>query len=312
MSDIMDNSVKIREMIRKHTASGKNQRAEKIMPAVFSAAALISILTTFGIIAVLVADAYKFFSAVPILEVISTKLAPLAAEPSFGILPLITGTVIISMIAMVVSVPVGLAAAIYLSEYASEKQRKILKPMLELLAGIPTIVYGFFAYSFVTPLLMKLIPNLNAKNALSPGLVMGIMIIPLIASISEDAMSAVPRSLREGATALGSTRFEVSLKVVVPSAISGIIASFVLGVSRAIGETMIVAIASGSSKTFTLDITKSMQTMTSYIVEFTSGDAGSGTTGYYSLYAVGLLLFIFTLLMNMLAHRIARKYREGY
>jgi phosphate transport system permease protein len=213
---------------------------------------------------------------------------------------------------MAVAAPIGLMAAMYLSEFASDKTRRLLKPIVELLAGIPTIVYGFFAYSFVTPLLTKLIPELGAKNALSPGLVMGIMIIPMVTSLSEDAMNAVPDSLREGSLALGSTRLETSLNVVFPAALSGITAALVLGVSRAIGETMIVAIASGSSKNFTLDITQSMQTMTGYIVEFTSGDAASGTVGYYSLYAVGLLLFIFTLTLNLVAQRIARKFKEAY
>jgi len=222
------------------------------------------------------------------------------------------GTITTSFIAMLVAVPVGLASAIYLSQFASEKVRKLVKPMLEVLAGIPTIVYGFFAYSFVTPLLMNLIPGLEAKNALSPGLVMGIMIIPMVASLSEDAMNSVPEIMKEGALGLGSTRLEVAIKVVIPAAISGILASIVLGISRAIGETMIVTIASGSSKAFTLDITQSMQTMTSYIVEFTSGDAASGTAGYYSLYAVGLILFLFTMLMNQFAHYISKKYREAY
>ncbi|HKL43473.1 MAG TPA: phosphate ABC transporter permease subunit PstC, partial [Clostridia bacterium] len=239
-------------------------------------------------------------------------LAPLSKDPAFGILPLINGTIITSVIAMLVAAPIGLTAAMYLSEFATDRARKVLKPIMELLAGVPTIVYGFFAYSFVTPLLIKVIPGLGAKNVISPGIVMGIMIIPLVASLSEDAMSSVPDAMREGALGLGSTRLEVTLKVVVPAAISGIMASFVLAISRAIGETMIVAIASGSSKNFTFDLTKSMQTMTAYIVEFTSGDAGSGTVGYYSLYAVGLLLFIFTLGMNLLAQYITHKYREEY
>jgi len=274
--------------------------------------AFISVITSIGIVFTLLVDAVKFFREVPIWEVFSTKLAPLGSNPSFGIIPLITGTIITSLIAMLVAVPIGLTAAMYLSEFASDRKRKILKPIMEVLAGIPTIVYGFFAYSFVTPLLMKLIPGLEAKNALSPGIVMGIMIIPLITSLSEDAMSSVPNSIREGSLALGSTKLETTIKVIFPAAISGIIASFVLGISRAIGETMIVTIASGSSKNFTFDITQSMQTMTAYIVEFTSGDAGSGTVGYNSLYAVGLLLFIFTLLMNLLAQYISRKYREVY
>jgi phosphate transport system permease protein len=284
----------------------------KIMHGLFLSAATISILISIGIIVTLTTDAFRFFERVPFRELFSTKLAPLAPNPSFGILPLITGTVMTSLVAMAVAFPVGLSAAIYMSEFASLNVRKIVKPVMEILAGIPTIVYGFFAYSFVTPLLINAIPSLGAKNALSPGIVMGIMIIPIVTSLSEDAMNSVPNSIREGSLALGSTRLETTLKVIIPAAISGIVASFVLAISRAIGETMIVAIASGSSKRFTLDITQSMQTMTAYIVEFTSGDAGSGTTGYYSLYAVGLILFVFTLLINMAAHYISKKFREEY
>lgn len=285
---------------------------EKIVPVLLTMIASVSILTSIGIVLTLVFDASHFFKEVPLFEIFSTKLAPLKDEPSFGFLPLINGTLITSAIAMVVAIPIGLASAIFLSEFSSEKSRRVVKPVIEVLAGIPTIVYGFFAYSFVTPLLMKIIPGLESKNALSPGIVMGIMIIPLVTSLSEDAMNAVPNSLREGALALGSTQLETTLKVIIPAALSGIIASFVLAISRAIGETMIVAIASGSAKNFTFDITKPMQTMTAYIVEFTSGDAGSGTVGYYSLYAVGLLLFIFTLLMNMAAKFITKKFRKEY
>lgn len=300
----------VRDIIKNNIKNRKN-RIEMIMPKFFLIAGSISILTTIGIILTLVVDAYHFFEQVPVREIFSTDLAPLGVNPSFGILPLVNGTIITSLIAMFVAVPVGLTAAMYLSQFATDNTRKIIKPVMEILAGIPTIVYGFFAYSFVTPLLMNLIPTLEPKNALSPGIVMGIMIIPLVTSLSEDAMSSVPNDMREGALALGSTKLEVTLKVVIPAAISGIIASFVLAISRAIGETMIVTIASGSSKNFTFDITQSMQTMTAYIVEFTSGDAGIGT-GYYSLYAVGLVLFIFTLTMNLLARYISRKYREEY
>ncbi|SHF09057.1 phosphate ABC transporter permease subunit PstC [Alkalibacter saccharofermentans] len=307
----MDSRTKIRQMIQENIANKKNT-TDKIMPRFFFLMAFVSVATTFGIIVTLVTDAYKFFSVVPLSEVFSTRLAPLNANPSFGILPLITGTVMTTLIAMMVAVPVGLTAAIFLSQFASDKMRKILKPIMEVLAGIPTIVYGFFAYSFVTPILMRIIPSLGAKNALSPGIVMGIMIIPLVASLSEDAMNSVPEIMREGALGLGSTRLEVTFKVVIPAAISGIMASIVLAVSRAVGETMIVTIASGSSKAFTLDITQSMQTMTAYIVEFTSGDAASGTTGYYSLYAVGLLLFAFTMGINLIAQHISKKYREEY
>lgn len=291
----------------------KRHRYEKWIPTFFLLAASVSIIATVGIVATLIGDAAQFFRQVPLTEVFSTHLAPLNAKnPSYGILPLVNGTVITSLIAMLVATPIGLTAAIYLSEFASDRSRNFLKPVIEVLAGIPTIVYGFFAYSLVTPLLQVAIPSLGAKNALSPGIVMGIMIIPMVTSLSEDAMRAVPASIREGALALGLTRLETTLHVVVPAALSGIIASITLGISRAVGETMIVAIASGSSKIFTFDIRESMQTMTGYIVEFTSGDAGSGTLGYYSLYAVGLLLFIFTLLLNMAAHYISRKFREVY
>lgn len=301
----------VREIIQTNIRSNKNI-TDRIMPKFLFLAASISILTTIGIVLTLVVDASKFLKTVPLKEIFSTDLNPLSADPSFGILPLINGTLFTTLIAMMVAIPLGLSSAIYLSQFASEGKRKILKPMMEILAGIPTIVYGFFAYSFVTPILMKIIPSLEAKNVISPGLVMGIMIIPMVVSLSEDAMNAVPESMKEGALGLGSTRLELVLKVVIPAAISGIVASFVLAISRAIGETMIVAIASGSSKAFTFDITRSMQTMTAYIVEFTSGDAGSGTVGYYSLYAVGLLLFIFTFVMNLIAQYISKKYREEY
>ena len=290
----------------------KSRKYEKFIPAFFVLAASISIITTVGIVLTLFNDALHFFRAVPLKDVFSTELAPLAAEPKFGFIPLITGTVLTSFIAMLVATPIGLTAAIYMSQFASDRVRKVIKPIIELLAGIPTIVYGFFAYSFVTPLLTRLIPTLEAKNVLSPGIVMGIMIIPLVTSLSEDAMSSVPNAIREAALGLGSTKLEASVQVVLPAALSGVIASIVLGISRAVGETMIVAIASGSSKRFTLDVTQSIQTMTGYIVEFTSGDAGSGTIGYYSLYAVGLILFAFTLLLNMTAQHISRKFREVY
>ena len=307
----MENQTKIREMIQKRVKE-KKRYMDKIVPLFLLFMALISVFTTFGIVLTLITDAYRFFASVPLSEVLSTDLAPLNKDPRFGFIPLFIGTITTSLIAMLVAVPIGLAAAIYLSQFASQRVRRLVKPMLEVLAGIPTIVYGFFAYSFVTPLLMNLIPGLESKNALSPGLVMGIMIIPMVASLSEDAMNSVPEIMKEGAFGLGSTKLEVAFKVVIPAAISGILASIVLGISRAIGETMIVTIASGSSKAFTLDITQSMQTMTGYIVEFTSGDAASGTTGYYSLYAVGLLLFLFTMVMNQLAHYISKKYREAY
>lgn len=308
----MNGSANTRDLILRRFARGR-RRGERLVPGLLFLAASVSVLTTAGIVLILLVDSLMFFRRVSVFAFFGgTELAPLAPEPKFGILPLLVGTLSTSLIAMAVAVPVGLTAAVYLNEYAPERVRGVLKPVLEALAGIPTIVYGFFAYSFVTPLLARLIPALEAKNALSPGIVMGFMIIPLIASLSGDAMSAVPSALREGALALGATRLEVTFRVVMPAALSGIIASFVLAVSRAVGETMIVAIAAGSNKTLTFDITGSMQTMTAYIVEFTSGDAASGTTGYYSLYAVGFTLFVFTLLMNMAARSLSRRFREAF
>lgn len=286
---------------------------EKMIPIGLFLIAMVSILTTAGIISTLLIETIEFFKRIPILSFFTgTDLQPLSAQPEFGLLPLLAGTVTSSIIAIIIAAPLGMMAAIYLSEYAPERIRKVVKPILESLAGIPTIVYGFFAFTFVTPFLQEFIPQLESTNILSPGIVMGIMIMPTIASLSEDAMRAVPDSLREGAIALGATKLEVTIKIVIPAAFSGIIASFVLGISRAIGETMIVTIASGSSKVFTFDITQSMQTMTAYIVEVTSGDAPAGSTIYYSLYAVAMTLFLFTLLMNLLAIYIGRKFKEEY
>lgn len=286
---------------------------EKMIPKILFVNSIISVLTTLGIIFTLLFETIEFFKDVSFISFFTgTTLQPLGPNAEFGILPLVTGTLMATGIAMLVAIPIGLMTAVYLSEYASERVRRILKPVLEILAGIPTIVYGFFALTFVTPLLKNFIPGLEPTNILSPGIVMGIMIIPMVASLSEDALSAVPKSLREGALALGATKLEVTWKVVVPAAVSGIVASFVLAVSRAIGETMIVTIASGSSKNFTFDVTQSMQTMTAYIVEVTGGDAPAGSTLYYSLYAVAMTLFVFTLIMNLVAQYISRKLREEY
>lgn len=258
---------------KKSTASFKNV-FEKIVPTILFLFAAVSVLTTIAILYTLITEAVHFFQRVSLTEFFtSTNLKPLSQNPSFGLLPLLSGTLLSTMIAMVVAGPIGLMAAIYLSEYASDRVRKLLKPMLELLAGIPTIVYGFFAFTFVTPLLRSIWPEIELTNILSPGLVMGIMIIPMVASLSEDAMTSVPNTMREGAYGLGATKLETAIKVVIPAAISGIVASFVLAISRAIGETMIVTIASGSTKNFSFDVTESMQTMTAYIVEVSSGDA---------------------------------------
>ncbi|MGG0668433.1 phosphate ABC transporter permease subunit PstC [Sporosarcina koreensis] len=306
--------VNIRDMIDQNQRGNSiRRRIERLIPIFLTVIASLSILTTIGIIWTLLFETVEFFKRVPFLDFFTgTVLKPLSQNPEFGVLPLLMGTVTSSLIAMAVAAPIGLMAAIYLSEYASPKVRKVVKPVLELLAGVPTIVYGFFAFTFVTPLLRDFIPGLQATNILSPGLVMGVMIIPMIASLSEDAMSSVPNAMREGAYGLGATKLEVTRKVVIPAALSGIIASFVLGISRAIGETMIVTIASGSTKNFTFDITQSMQTMTAYIVEVTGGDAAAGSTVYYSLYAVAMTLFVFTLVMNLIARAVSKKFREEY
>lgn len=306
---------RVQEMIvKKRKTVHLKPLLEKCIPVFLFLLASVSVLTTLGILFTLIVETVAFFREVSLIEFFtSTELKPLSpVEPQFSILPLLVGTVMTSVVAMIVAIPIGLTTAIFLSEYTTERTRKVLKPLIEVLAGIPTIVYGFFAFTFVTPVLREFIPGLEATNALSPGIVMGIMIIPLVASLSEDALNAVPNTLREGALALGATKLEVTWRVVIPAAMSGIIASFILGISRAIGETMIVTIASGSSKDLTFDLTQSMQTMTAYIVEVTSGDASSGTTAYYSLYAVAMTLFVFTLLMNLLARYISRKLREAY
>lgn len=311
----MDKAVSVRKLIeQKKKTMNLTMLIEKSVPIILFCAAFISVLTTLGIVITLISETVLFFKEVSFVQFFtSTELKPLSpTEPKFSILPLITGTLLTSSIAMLVAIPIGLTTAIYLSEYASERVKKVLKPLIEVLAGIPTIVYGFFAFTFMTPLLRTIIPSLEPTNMLSPGIVMGIMIIPMVASLSEDALHSVPNSMREGALALGATKLEVTFRVVIPAAISGIIASFVLGISRAIGETMIVTIASGSSKNLTFDITQSLQTMTAYIVEVTSGEAAGGTTIYYSLYAVAMTLFVFTLLMNLLARYISRKFREAY
>ncbi|MGE6375374.1 phosphate ABC transporter permease subunit PstC [Peribacillus muralis] len=293
--------------------SKKKVDVEKIIPKLLFLMAAISVFTTIGIILTLIFETFIFFDRVSIVEFFTaSKWLPFASVPSFGIMPLIVGTLKITLIAAVVAVPVGLATAIFLSEYASEKTRRIIKPILEVLAGIPTIVYGFFALTFVTPVLRDLFPSLDMFNALSPGIVVGIMIMPMVASLSEDALVSVPKSIREGAYALGATKLETTIKVVLPAAISGIVASIVLGLSRAIGETMIVSVAGGSTPSMNMDVTSSIQTMTAYIVQVSSGDAGYGTTIYYSIYAVGMTLFVFTLVMNLLAQFISRRFREEY
>ena len=289
---------------------------ERLIQGLLATAAFISVLTTLGIVVALSIPTVDFFRNVGIGEfLLGTVWAPLFADAKFGVLPLVCATLVITVIALSVAVPFGLGAAAYLSEFASRRSRRVLKPVLELLAGVPTVVYGFFALTFVTPLLRSLWPTddpPSTYNALSAGLVMGIMIIPTIASLSEDAMSAVPRALRDGAYALGSTSATVTRKVVFPAALSGIIASVILGISRALGETMIVVVAAGSTARLTGDPREGMQTLTSFIAQAASGDIQVGTTGYNTIFAVGSLLFLATLLMNVVSIRMVRRFREVY
>jgi len=274
---------------------------------------IITMLTTVGIIISLLKDSIGFFAEVSIKDFLFGKVwTPLFNEPSFGVLPLVFGTLQITFISAMISIPIGLFTAIYLSEYANRRVRQIVKPILEVLAGIPSIVFGYFALTLITPVLKIIIPQLEIFNALSAGIAVGVMTIPLVSSMSEDALRAVPDSLRQGALALGSTKMETSLKIVVPAAISGISASFVLAISRAIGETMIVTIAAGAKPNLSLNPLQSVQTMTSFIVQASQGDNPHGTAGYYSLFAVGLLLFFITLVLNIISHKIVEKYRKEY
>jgi len=303
----------IREMIQNNKNNKSTKFIEKAVPTILFIITSVSILTTIGILYTLLSETFIFFTRVSFVEFITaTEWNAFSTDPTFGIIALVMGTLKIVVISTIVAVPVGLGAAIYLSEYASDRIRRIVKPILEILAGIPTVVYGTFAITFVTPLIREMFPGVSLYNAISPGVVVGIMIVPMIASLSEDAMSSVPRSTREGSLGLGATRLETVFKVVLPAAASGIIASFVLGISRAIGETMIVSIAAGSTPGADFNLTTSLQTMTGFIVQVTSGDAAFGTDLYYSLYAVGMTLFIFTLVMNLAAQWITRRFKEEY
>jgi phosphate transport system permease protein len=275
--------------------------------------ALFSVFITAGIVAVLVFETYGFFKEVSIIDFLTdTQWTPLFVDKHFGILPLFAGTFLTSIIAILVALPIGLVSAIYLSEYATEKTRTYVKPALEILAAVPTVVYGYFALLFITPLLQKIIPGLSGFNALSPGIVMGIMIIPIVSSLSEDAMRAVPIGLREGAYALGATRFQVATRVVIPGALSGIAASLILGISRAIGETMVVAIAAGMQPRLTLNPLVPVETVTAYIVQVSLGDTPAGTIEYKTIYAVGMSLFIVTFILNLVSHWLKERFRQAY
>ena len=285
---------------------------ERAVGWALAACALVTVATTLGIVGVLVWETVGFFRQVPLAEFFGrAEWTPLFADGSFGVWPLVTGTLLVTAIAAAVALPLGLLAAVYVSQYAGGAVRRVVKPALELLAGVPTVVFGYFALTAVTPVLQAVVPGLGVYNALSAGLVVGVMILPLVASLSEDALRSVPPRLAEGAYALGATKGEVVWRVVTPAALSGIVASFILALSRAIGETMIVVLAAGATPQLTLDVRESVQTMTAFIVSATTGDAAQGSAVFQSLFAVGLLLFVMTLAMNVLAQRVVRRYGEG-
>ena len=275
--------------------------------------ALFSVFITVGIIVVLLFETIEFFKEVPLIKFLTdTQWTPLFEDKHFGILPLLNATILTSLIAMIVSISFGLTIAIYMSEYLKPEKRMVLKPIMEILAVVPTVVYGYFALLFVTPVLKNIFPDIATFNALSAGIVMGIMIIPIVATMSDDAMQAVPNWLREGGFALGASKFQVTTGIVVPSALSGIMASFILGVSRAIGETMIVAIAAGQMPNLTLNVLEPMETITAYIVQVSLGDTPTGSIEFRTIFAAGMTLFILTFILNIISYFLKSKYRERY
>ncbi|CAA9379413.1 MAG: Phosphate transport system permease protein PstC [uncultured Phycisphaerae bacterium] len=295
------------------TRSGLLVWKERVIETLLFLAAASSVLITLGIVGVLLYEAGTFFSHVSLWDFLTdTQWTPLFENPRYGILPLVSGTFTTTMVALCVAIPVGTIAAIWLSEYAPQHVREILKPALELLAAVPTVVYGYFALLFVTPLLQKLMPDLPGFNMLSPGLVMGLMIVPYVSSLSEDAMRAVPMTMREGSYAMGATRMQTALRVVFPSALSGITAAYILGVSRAVGETMVVAVAAGMQPNLTLDPREPAGTITSYIVQVSLGDLPHGSIGYQSIFAAGLTLMAITLVFNIGGFWLRRRYRQAY
>jgi phosphate transport system permease protein len=287
--------------------------SESIIEKLLAFSGFITILTTIGIIWVLVSESWSFFREVPLSEFLfDTEWTPLFSQKHYGILPLLTGTLLTTFIAILTALPLGLTIAVYLSEYVHKNVRNRIKPALEILAAVPTVVYGFFALTVVTPFLQSFIPGLGSFNALSAGIVMGIMIVPLISSLSEDALSAVPKSLREASYGMGATRFQTSFKVIVPAASSGILVSIILAISRAIGETMVVAIAAGQQPNLTLDPREAVETITAYIVQVSLGDVQHGSMEYKTIFAAGISLFIFTFLLNNISYFIKKKYQEKY
>ncbi len=290
-----------------------NNIKEWFVESLFALCSYLSIITTILIIYILVSESYNFFKIVSFSEFLfGTRWEPLLEPKSFGVLPLLFGTLMIVIGSAFICIPLGLIIAIYLSQYATKKARSIIKPILEILAGIPTVVYGYFALTFITPILRTILPETEIFNAASGAIVVGIMILPMVASLCDDALQSVPKSLKEGGYALGTTSYEVIRGILIPSAFSGIIASFVLALSRAFGETMAVTLAAGATPQFTLNPLESIQTMTSYIVQVSLGDTPAGGIEYQTIFAVAALLFLVTLFMNLISNHIMNKYREVY
>ena len=291
----------------------KRNFVERVIEITLMFAALAATFITIGIVYVLVTEASGFFKNVSIIEFLTSRQwSPLFEDAHYGILPLISGTLTTSFVALSIAIPIGTIAAIYLSEFASHKTRETVKPVLELLVGVPTVVFGYFALLFVTPLLQKLNPDLPTFNMLGAGIVMGVMIIPYIASVAEDAMRAVPMNMREGSYAMGATKFQTAIRVVTPAATSGIIAAYILGISRAVGETMVVAIAAGQQPTFTFNPLEGAATITAYIVQVAMGDLPHGSLGYQSIFAAGMVLFVITFVFNILGHMVRKRFAERY
>jgi phosphate transport system permease protein len=295
------------------TRSRLRHLRERLVESLLFLAALSSVAITIGIVGVLVFESAGFFKHVALLDFLTdTQWTPLFDDAHYGILPLMAGTLVTTAIALVVAIPLGTITAIYLSEYAGYRTREIIKPLMELLSAVPTVVYGYFALLFVTPLLQRLLPELPGFNMLSAGIVIGVMIIPYVSSVSEDAIRAVPMHLRESSYAMGATRLQTSLRVVIPAALSGIVAAYILGISRAIGETMVVAVAAGSQPNLTWNPMEGAATITAYIVQVSLGDLPHGSLEYQSIFAVGLVLLLMTLLFNVLGHLLRRRFREVY
>lgn len=286
---------------------------ERIIEFILMLAALSAVATTLAIMAILLYESASFFETVSIVDFLTdTQWTPLFEDAHYGILPLVAGTLTTSFVALIVAIPIGTIGAIYLSEFAPHKTREIVKPILELLVGVPTVVFGYFALLFVTPMLQKIFPELPAFNMLGPGIVIGIMVIPYIASMAEDAMRAVPMSMREGSYAMGATRFQTALRVIAPAATSGIVAAYILAISRAVGETMVVAIAAGQQPTLTFNPMEGAATITAYIVQVAMGDLPHGSIGYQSIFAAGLVLMLMTLVFNLIGHMTRKRFREAY